>query len=631
MPKRKCIFSEELQNSYKMFKSAGPKAEPWEVKCEVCDQIISIASKGKYDLEKHLATEKHRKNIRTSAYSSKMDSFVTKQAGPKREVQAAEATLVFHTVQHNQSFNSLDCTVPLQKCLYADSNIAKEVSCARTKAEAILKNVLAPYVLKKTLDDLCDIKYISASTDASNHGNIKLFPLLIQYFDYMKDGIQVSLIDLQSQQNETSETISNYVYDSLHDKNLSHKLVAYSADNAATNFGGKDRGGQNNVFCLLKSLTNNENIVGVGCVAHIFNNSVHRSLDSLPLCFESIVMQLHNHFATFTVRTEELKRISSELDVHFKQMLYHSKTRWLSLFPAIERILQMYDPLKSYFLTSGNNASRTLREFFENDLNEGYFWAVHSFMAIYQNYIKNTEKADVSVNEVLENCSEIMNSINARIEQDFCPLKVVSILRKFNDIDKNVDQVTAFKENIKNMYTIAVQYLKSWTENLYKETKHFSWMSLKDVPEWNQVSNTISIITKNNVKIDDSKCFDQLQNLKSFLINNKEDVDFKKQLAHKKWVQYFKSMNSEESFSEFLTICQFYFAIPGHNANVERVFSLIGQQWSKQRNRLNVDTVAKMLLVEYNLKHLSCKDFYNCIIKETELLKLVTANQKYLE
>lgn len=242
MPKRKCIFSEELKIKYKMFK---PTAEPSEVKCELCDQLISIASKGKYDLEKHLNTEKHRKNIRTSGCSSKIDNFVTTRSGPKREVQAAEATLVFHTVKHNQSFNSLDCTVPLQKCLYADSNIAKEVTCARTKAEAILKNVLAPYVLKNILEDLSDIKYISASTDASNHGAIKLFPLLIQYFDYQKDGIQVSLIDIQSKQNETSETISNYVYDSLRDKNLSDKLVAFSA-------------------------TNNQNIIGVGCVAHIF-------------------------------------------------------------------------------------------------------------------------------------------------------------------------------------------------------------------------------------------------------------------------------------------------------------------------------------------------------------------------
>ena len=34
-----------------------------------------------------------------------------------------------------------------------------------------------------------------------------------------------------------------------------------------------------------------------------------------------------------------------------KQMLYHSKTRWLSLYLAIERILQMFEPLNAHFLS----------------------------------------------------------------------------------------------------------------------------------------------------------------------------------------------------------------------------------------------------------------------------------------
>lgn len=54
--------------------------------------------------------------------------------------------------------------------------------------------------------------------------------------------------------------------------------MVFSADNAATNISGKDRGGQNNVFFFtLKSLTNYQNIIGVGCVVHIFNNSVQCS------------------------------------------------------------------------------------------------------------------------------------------------------------------------------------------------------------------------------------------------------------------------------------------------------------------------------------------------------------------
>lgn len=64
----------------------------------------------------------------------------------------------------------------------------------------------------------------------------------------------------------------------------------------------------------------------------------------------------------------------------------------------------------------------------------------------------------------------------------------------------------------------------------------------------------IRILSQDNVEIDDddSKCFDQLQNLKCFLNNNEENVDFKKLLAYKKWVTYFNpSLRKLNFFLEF--------------------------------------------------------------------------------
>ncbi|KAK9759328.1 hypothetical protein QE152_g40 [Popillia japonica] len=113
--------------------------------------------------------------------------------------------------------------------------------------------------------------------------------------------------------------------------------------------------------------------------------------------------------------------------------------------------------IKSYFLKNEkNDASRTFREFFENDFNKRYFWALHAFVAIYQIRVKDTEEADGSVNEIFENCSEIMNSINARI----------AILRKFKDNNENSEQVTGFKKDIKHMYIIArIAILRKFKDN----------------------------------------------------------------------------------------------------------------------------------------------------------------------
>lgn len=607
-----------------MFKSGK---EPWDAKCVICDQIISIANKGKADLEKHLNTEKHKMKIRSTASTSRIDIFMESNANLnlQRSVRATEATLVYHTVKHHESFNSLDCTAPLCKSIYPDSKIAKDVTCSRSKAEAILKNVLGPFAQENMLKEVSKIRYLSVSTDSSNHGAIKLFPVLIQYFNPEKGGIQVKLLELQALPNETAETISTYIHTILTDKNLLDKLIAFSADNTNTNFGGRERSGTNSVYSRLKSATQNDDMVGVGCIAHIFSNSVHHAIESLPICVDSIVMQMHNHFASFTVRTEALKKVCSELEIDFKRMLSHSKTRWLSLYPAIERILQMYEPLKSYFLSLSYPA-RTLQMFFENDFSECYLWLLHSFMSIYQSRIKHTETADISVNEVIDQCSQVVENINERLEQNFCPMKVTEILRRLSEARR--DEVEDFKQNMRRMYNIAKDYLNSWTSEFCTDLKHFQWMTLANIPSWEQGAKTIDTLSRKNVQLNDNKFFDQWQNFIKFLKQHEDDSDFKKLLAHQKWTSYFKSFNNEEFYSELLKLAEYYFAIPGHNANVERVFSLINAQWTKERSRLQTDTIAKMMFLLCNLK-LTCKEFYDMISKENEILDKVGASAKY--
>lgn len=61
--------------------------------------------------------------------------------------------------------------------------------------EAIVNIVLASHSLTVINECLKNIPFISIATDASNHGNIKMFPILIQYYGYLNGGINVKLID----------------------------------------------------------------------------------------------------------------------------------------------------------------------------------------------------------------------------------------------------------------------------------------------------------------------------------------------------------------------------------------------------------------------------------------------------
>jgi len=70
------------------------------------------------------------------------------------------------------------------------------------------------------------------------------------------------------------------------------------------------------------------------------------------------------------------------------------------------------------------------------------------------------------------------------------------------------------------------------------------------------------------------------------------------------------------------------FAIPASNAYVERIFSIMNNLWSPERNRLGVDMVKAQLCVRSNLK-MTCAEFFNFIKARTDLLKDVRASAKY--
>ena len=94
--------------------------------------------------------------------------------------------------------------------IFPDSSIAKQFSCACTKIEAIVNNILASASLQCVLNDIQEheIMYLGVSTDGSNHKPTKLFSIVIQYFDWKNGGMQSKFFDVRSPKNETSLTIA---------------------------------------------------------------------------------------------------------------------------------------------------------------------------------------------------------------------------------------------------------------------------------------------------------------------------------------------------------------------------------------------------------------------------------------
>lgn len=622
MSKRKCKFTEILKAKHPCFTRGR---DDYDAKCSICDCHVDVGNKGIIALDRHVATEKHKKMIRVAGSSSKVTNFFQPSTSlALKNAHAAEGTLAFHIVKHHQSYNSMECTAGLTRKMFADSETAKNLKCGKTKTEAIINGVIAPHTITKIIETLRNISCISVATDASNHGADKMFPILIQYFNWNGNGIETKILDLQTLPNETSLSIANLIYETLNTHLLIPKCVAFIGDNANVNFGGVNRKPGENVFTRLKESLEKENLIGVGCPAHIMHNSLRNGVDLMKLDIESIILKIFNYFSVYTVRTEALKEFCDYVDINYQPLLRHSKTRWLSLFPCLERILKLYPALKEYFLDQ-RTTPNLIKTFFENKTSEAYLWFTHSLMSIYQANLAKLEEEHNSVLEISKILQSVLDMLRNRRNNKFLPLKVREELR-------DNDEADSISNEFLGVYKACEDYLIPWIKPL-EDFQCFMWMtSLKEHKslKFDDLIPCIKFLSIRGIEIDDVKLHDQFCNfilwLQSESYKNEAYYDLK---LHEQWTIYFKSVKNIEFFSELLKICEFYFCISAHNANVERVFSLINTQWSKERNRLSVHSVKSLILTQYNFKNMTCEDFYNYLLKNRELLSEIGSSAKY--
>ena len=354
---------------------------------------------------------------------------------------------------------------------------------------------------------------------------------------------------------------------------LLKKCVTFTEDNCNTMFGGLRRNEQgNNVVAKLKKMLN-PSLIGVGCSAHALNNCIHYGAERMNIDIEKHINKIYQYFSIYTVRTEQLKEYCEIANCECKRLLSYSKTRWLSLFPGISRLLEMFSPLKSYFL-SQEHPPIFIKRFFENKMSELYLWRMHSLMFVFYGRILVVERKTNFVAEVLKNLEPVYKVLVERKNENFMSLTVKRLLVKKRE-EGYEDECNNLLSEVANLYERCLGNLCKWMKPM-EEFACFKWMNLNEIPNWKDVELCVDYLICKGVDVDAAKCFDQICNLRSsFVESYLQDEEFIKLPPHKKWCKYFNQSENITCHSEILRIVQFFFAVTSHNANVERVFLLM--------------------------------------------------------
>lgn len=130
MPKRRCVFTPQLKLEFPFLQDAD---EVGKIFCTICKSVFSIEHGGRSDITQHVTKVKKTFTDIIGCIKTRKGNFFFFKNDPSgstdesRRTAAQEGIFAFHTVVHNHSFRSMDCTSSLLKQIYN-----KKFTCART-------------------------------------------------------------------------------------------------------------------------------------------------------------------------------------------------------------------------------------------------------------------------------------------------------------------------------------------------------------------------------------------------------------------------------------------------------------------------------------------------------------------
>lgn len=542
---------------------------------------------------------------------------------------------------HHISFNASDCQAKLTHVMYPDSAIVKKTSCGRTKSEALITDVLGPKTLQRVVDDLTSSsrssstlmpKYFSLATDASNVKNRKMFPVCVHYFT-VESGINRKLLDFVELNDEHSTAVGGMLVKSLTENQLdiSH-VVSYAADNASVNYGSRQS-------VMTELLATNPNILKANCNAHVVHNTLRKLVDVLDRDVETIVTCVYSHFSISANRRIKLKEFFDFVDIEYHELLRHVPTRWLSLGPAIDRLLQSWAAVVSYFVSLGEDCPKRVAKHLSINCDDhdcdslqtrivkAYLLFVQNLCNVFENSVKKIEKDDFTLAELLPVMQDLRGKIQSRINDRFFSAGAQALLCAHD--------MQPCKQNIEANFIAALQealnYLEKWFS--FADTTLASALhaiALNTLPDYQNLVKLCTTLGLQDIDLD--ALYDEFAETKTVLqqlVAQKAIDGNDGPSVSQKWQNFFRLCGNSNIFPlNIFRVVSAALSIPGSNAFSERVFSLMSAKWRADRNRASIALIKSELQVYLNFG-LACSEFYDYAVADSALLAAAASGKKY--
>lgn len=280
----------------------------------------------------------------------------------------------------------------------------------------MIKNVIAPHFIQTLKNDIGPQKYSILLDESTDLSVSKYLGVVLRYFSPAGNIVVSSFLALEPLIACDARGIVNALLKCLERHGIPLKnMIGLGCDNASVIIGIN-----NGVHKILQTEYGLTNLVLVKCVCHLLQLAVSHASDyTLPRNIEFLIRETYNWFTNSPKRREEYKELYQLINCGESplKILTSCTTRWLSVEPAVTRILSQWDDLKLHFALTRDKCytSDLLHAMFSDETNHLYLCYLRSVLNDVQIAVKTFESEDCNPVALLSTLITLLRSVCTRI------------------------------------------------------------------------------------------------------------------------------------------------------------------------------------------------------------------------
>ncbi|XP_076686770.1 uncharacterized protein LOC143378731 [Andrena cerasifolii] len=595
--------------------------DPYKGKCTICCKYITAS---KYNLQHHANSQEHIKNVKYGIGSLTSTDEATRNFSD--ELKVAEIRVCIDAIEHNRSFHSFIHFMRMLQKTLPDQHLLKCMSLNPKKMTAITKNVINKYIITKTIENVQD-KFFSVLIDETTDiSDMKIVCFLIRYVH--KGQICIDLLDLIRIKECTAENVYRCFRHSSKKYNLPiTNMVGVCVDNANVM-----EGAHNSLTSRL--VADNGEICILPCICHSIHLAARQACECLPQYVEKFLHSLYSYYSRNPKQLSMLEGTQQFMKVAKRKVT--QPTRWLAQSECIKRVLNQWTVLFSVFAEESSEKHADVAKRIFSSFNCPYTKAYLQFMdyilAIFTELNKLLQSSKILVHRLLPECYRLLKTlggnflkskylkepnihkINVNNADNLLPLTkmftgagCMATLSKIanGNLEGNEDMMQ-FYTNIQKCYQSAFQNIVNgvpFDDTFLNALDFLNPQTALDIDK-HRHDQLNCILNKFNSKFDHDIVVNEWHVLPfTFAEEAKEKLQVMS--LHQFWHEMSITTNAEDEriLPNISKLAQLCLSLPHSNADVERYFSTLAQIKTRDRNRLNTETIAAITRIKLDLKN----------------------------